>query len=123
MLTIYPAPTLEWSPISKEETKRRVLAWHDKAIAHARHKDGEDYKDRLEKAIAAAQTNGVVWAISLLDELHRNDEGGETTDQLFKILKNTIYNCYKTEAGIDLTPFMDDYDRIVLARSKQKDSM
>lgn len=51
---------------------------------------------------AETQTNSVAWVINIIDEMHElariNDES------VFKGIKNTLRDRYKTETGIDPAP-------------------
>lgn len=51
-----------------------------------------------------AQTNGVAWAISIIDELHIGTPGSQTTDRLMKGIKNDLRNRYEEATGIDPAP-------------------
>lgn len=61
-----------------------------------------------------AQTDGVAWAISIIDELHIGTPGSDTTDRLMKGIKNDIRNRYQEATGIDPAP---DYPVKVELRS------
>jgi hypothetical protein len=56
------------------------------------------------EAYRQGQKNGVAWAIKVIDDLHIGNEYSDTTDRLFKGLKNTIRDRYKAETGVDPAP-------------------
>lgn len=58
----------------------------------------------IQAELAKAQTNGVAWSIKLIDQLHIGTRDSNTTDRLFKGLKNSIRDSYKAEIGIDPAP-------------------
>jgi hypothetical protein len=75
---------------------------------NARQKAKDEISELLESTSAEAyrqgQENGVAWAIKIIDDLHIGNEYSDTTDRLFKGLKNTIRDRYKAEAGVDPAP-------------------
>ncbi|MET3349016.1 UNVERIFIED_ORG: hypothetical protein ABID57_000685 [Arthrobacter sp. UYEF1] len=50
------------------------------------------------------EQNGVAWAIGVIDELHIGGRGAETTDRLFKGIKNNLRDRFKAVTGIDPAP-------------------
>ncbi len=69
----------------------------------------EAHQKEVEAARMESQNNGVAWVISQIDRLHIGTEHSDatysdTTDKLFKALKNIIRDRYKVEVGTDPAP-------------------
>jgi hypothetical protein len=69
---------------------------------------GKEYLEALERSKAGgareAEQRGVAWCVGVIDSLHDADPNGSGTDRLFKGIKNTLRDRYKSIGGVDPAP-------------------
>ena len=61
-------------------------------------------KQALLQLLNEAQKNGVAWSIGVVDDLHHLVHDNDTTDRMFKGIKNTIRDKHEDVTGIDPAP-------------------
>jgi len=61
-------------------------------------------KQALLQLLNETQKNGVAWSIGVVDDLHNLVYDNDTTDRMFKGIKNTIRDKHEDVTGIDPAP-------------------
>lgn len=62
------------------------------------------FRQELAGRERETQTNAVAWTIGVIDDIHMNDHRQIQSDSIYKGIKNTIRDRYKSEIGVDPAP-------------------
>ncbi len=86
------------------ETLDSILGPHSRLSGKAIQRFQALLAHATEEAKRRGEQNGVAWAIGVIDELHIGGSGAETTDRLFKGVKNNLRDRFKAVTGVDPAP-------------------
>lgn len=93
--------------MSRDITKKvfNIMDKHHCVVTEKLGKEcAKELSDWHSKQVAKAEQRGCAFAVGVIDGLHIGTEHSDTTDRLFKGMKNTIRDRFKLSTGVDPAP-------------------